>query len=604
MLAAITTAGGTAIVTGGDINVTSISHILEVPPGWTVSGLARSDATLTLRLALKPARPAEELATMAAELSDPSHPNFGAYLGLDDLAELVRSDARCIAAVEGYFRSASSAGGGGVTTALSPTRDWLLAEMPVRTASQLLGTPIYAVTNARLGGDQVFLRADPGQLMRAVPQAVARCLDLVGGLSHFPVRGLVAPAIFDTNAEKRQRAGGTHPHDAADWEDTAADPFASCSAMGCDGLVTPEVLRVRYNLSASRPATGKATQAVAQFLEQYYTPADLTGFIKGCKVATTQTQPAVIGPNNSSDPGIEATLDIEYVMGVAPGVPTTFLSTGGREATQEPFLEFLTNLGAMPTPPDVVSISYADLESSLEPAYAFRVDAEFQKLATRGVTILAASGDDGVGGSCGPTGCKFEPEFPASSPWVTAVGGTKFSDDWGPKCPNGACEISSSISGGGFSTLFAPAAWQRPAIAAFLKSGSAAAPPPGAYNKSGAGYPDVAAHCGDNTPYAVNINGGCTFAAGTSASCPTFAAVISMVNDARLSRGKPALGALNPRLYSGGGEAALFDIIAGDTNACDKCGVSGGGFKPTPGWDPVTGWGTPDFSRMVQKWID
>ena len=55
VLAAITTAGRTAIVTGGDINVTSISHILEVPPGWTVSGLARSDATLTLRLALKPA---------------------------------------------------------------------------------------------------------------------------------------------------------------------------------------------------------------------------------------------------------------------------------------------------------------------------------------------------------------------------------------------------------------------------------------------------------------------------------------------------------------------------------------------------------------------
>ena len=53
-----------------------------------------------------------------------------------------------------------------------------------------------------------------------------------------------------------------------------------CVTFRCDGLVTPEVLRVRYNLSAFRPATGKATQAVAQFLEQYYSPADLTGFIE------------------------------------------------------------------------------------------------------------------------------------------------------------------------------------------------------------------------------------------------------------------------------------------------------------------------------------
>ena len=131
---------------------------------------------------------------------------------------------------------------------------------------------------------------------------------------------------------------------------------------------------------------------------------------------------------------------------------------------------------------------------------------------------------------------------------------------------------------------------------------SATAPPAGAYNKSGAGYPDVAAHCGDNSPFAVNIAGSCTFAAGTSAACPTFAAIVSLANDALLARGKPALGFLNQRLYGGGGASSLFDITAGDQNACDKCGGVGGGFTPTRGWDPVTGWGTPDFVRMARNW--
>ena len=251
--------------------------------------------------------------------------------------------------------------------------------------------------------------------------------------------------------------------------------------MGCSGLVTPEVLRLRYNATAARPA-GHATQAVAQFLEQYYSPNDLTGFIEGCDVATTQPQPSTIGPNNVSDPGIEATLDIEYIMSVAPNIPTTFISTAGRDADQEPFLAFLTTLAAMRTPPNVVSISYGDVESSLDERYVIRVDAEFQKLAARGVTILAASGDDGVGGACSASSCKFEPDFPASSPWITTVGGSKFAEDWGPKCPNGACEVSSSISGGGcngfviiwdrFSRIFQPCAIPPPALRGVLYVGA------------------------------------------------------------------------------------------------------------------------------------
>jgi hypothetical protein len=79
---------------------------------------------------------------------------------------------------------------------------------------------------------------------------------------------------------------------------------------------------------------------VAQFLEQYYTPSDLTLFQQTFKLPV-QAPVKVVGNNDASNPGVEAELDIEYIMGVANNVPTWFVYTAGRHASQEPFLEWI-----------------------------------------------------------------------------------------------------------------------------------------------------------------------------------------------------------------------------------------------------------------------
>jgi len=81
---------------------------------------------------------------------------------------------------------------------------------------------------------------------------------------------------------------------------------------------------------------------------------------------------------------------------------------------------------------------------------------------------------------------------------------------------------------------------------------------------------------------------------GTSCSAPTFASIIALLNDQLITAGKKPLGFLNPLLYSANGSAALTDIISGSNPGCGT-----NGFNATENWDPVTGLGTPVFSKLL-----
>lgn len=69
---------------------------------------------------------------------------------------------------------------------------------------------------------------------------------------------------------------------------------------------------------------------------------------------------------------------------------------------------------------------------------------------------------------------------------------------------------------------------------------------------------------------------------GTSASAPTFASVISLLNDYRFSRGGKSLGYLNPWLYAYGWKG-LNDIVSGSSSGCNTAG-----FAARKGWDPLS----------------
>jgi tripeptidyl-peptidase-1 len=209
---------------------------------------------------------------------------------------------------------------------------------------------------------------------------------------------------------------------------------------------------------------------------------------------------------------------------------------------------------------------------------------QFAQLGARGVSLLFASGDGGVGstGYCYPGNDssinEFDPLFPASCPYVTAVGATK---DFNPEVvaydgDNGF------VSGGGYSNYFPRPSYQDSAVTAYTKGlGNEFA---GLYNVSGRAYPDIAAQ---GQRFATIWNGSLLILDGTSASTPAAASIISLVNDALLAAGKSPLGFLNPWLYATG-HTAFNDITSGSALGCNTTG-----FPAKKGWDAVSGWGTP-----------
>merc|ERR1712008_665226 len=124
----------------------------------------------------------------------------------------------------------------------------------------------------------------------------------------------------------------------------------------------------------------------------------------------------------------------------------------------------------------------------------------------------------------------------------------------------------------------------------------AIAPYGGKWGRKGRGSPDVSAlDTGYTTILEGKLNPGVV---GTSASTPVFAAMIALINDVRLSAGKPPLGFLNPLLYSN--SDAFTDVTIG-SNRIGRAGQKlDSGFNCTKGWDPVTGLGSPIYPKLLK----
>ena len=150
-------------------------------------------------------------------------------------------------------------------------------------------------------------------------------------------------------------------------------------------------------------------------------------------------------------------------------------------------------------------------------------------------------------------------------------------------------ETAADFSSGGFSNYFGIPSYQTSAVSSYLSAlGSTNS---GRYDASGRGFPDVAAQGVD---YEVVVDGSLEGVSGTSCASPTFASVVSLLNDRLAAAGKSPLGFLNPFLYSDAGKAALNDVTSGSNPGCFS-----NGFPAKAGWDPVTGLGTPDFNKLL-----
>jgi tripeptidyl-peptidase-1 len=277
-------------------------------------------------------------------------------------------------------------------------------------------------------------------------------------------------------------------------------------------------------------------------------------------------------------------------------------------------------------PTKVISISYGGDEVGFPQSYMERQCLEYMKLGLQGTTVIIASGDHGVGqlngcivngtdstgfnpAGASPNGTIFNPGAFVDCPYVTAVGSTFL--------PQGAnvqadAEIATTRfgSGGGFSNFFTVPDYQAGAVANYLEihqslldptsypfytaiNGSGVGNNGGIYNRGGRGTPDVAAN-GDNL--AVFIQGAARLIDGTSVSAPTFASIITLINEQRLNANKSTVGFINPILYAH--PEAFHDITEGSNPNCNTTG-----FLAAEGWDPVTGLGTPNFPALLDLFM-
>jgi tripeptidyl-peptidase-1 len=221
----------------------------------------------------------------------------------------------------------------------------------------------------------------------------------------------------------------------------------------------------------------------------------------------------------------------------------------------------------------------------------------FAQLGSRGVSVIFSSGDSGVGSAClsndGKNTTKFQPQYPAACPWVTSVGSTRYLN-----------ETATFFSSGGFSDYWKRPSYQDDAIKAYFHHLGQKNKP--YFNRHGRGFPDVSAQ---GFGYRVYDQGSLKGYQGTSCSAPAFGGIVALLNDARLRAKSPALGFLNPLLYSN--PNALNDIVLGGSTGCDGNarfhGAPNGSpvipyasWNATAGWDPVSGLGTPNFPKLLK----
>ncbi|KAJ7057570.1 subtilisin-like protein [Mycena amicta] len=551
------------------------------PAGFVSHGAAPGDENVTLRVALK-SNDVAGLQDKLLSISTPGSADFRQWLTADQVKDYLEPSASTVSAVAS-FASANNL----THSIISPHGDWVSITLPVSHANTLFAANFQKFTHDDLV--QPITRT----LTVSLPAELVGHVDVL-----HPTTAFIAPkARFGrTVTPSRKRVNSRIARGLS--ESKRAVP-ASCTLDSF--LIGPACLQDLYGIPttpATASSTGKNTLLVTGYQDEFANADDLKNFLlrfrPDISPDTTFTLQTLDNGTNSQvpdDAGSEANLDIQYTIGLSTGIPVNFLSVGGGTSNADLFPEMLdtiTFLQGLETPPTVVTTSYGDNEENFGRTLATKMCNGYMAISARGISNLYASGDGGVrGGHDNHFQCSnntFIPVFPGTCPWITSVGSTQ---DFDP-------EVVASFSSGGFSLYFPVPAYQSSSTASFISSLPANFP--GIFNHSGRGFPDVAFFGNGFSVIADNFTTG---QAGTSASSPGFASVVSLINDRLLAAGKPVLGFLNPWLYAEGkGKTGLTDITEGK-NFGGACPPSVVAFNATEGWDPITGLGTPVFEKLL-----
>ena len=327
-----------------------------LPTGWTRSQ-AQSTDTVRVIVSLKQ-RNLDQLPAIISSVSDPRSAKYGEHLTTAQMDALTAPTSEAFDAVEGWL-----SGNGVRTVNVMRSAAAVEARMSVADAAAMFSTKFYNVKSLTTG--QSKIRAHGAY---TVPSSVEAHVDNVLGLHGLPLPLRETPISTAAPAE-----------------------------------VIPSVIVKQYGIAGVTPS-GSTTnrQAVAEFQGQTMNHSDLSAFFKEYLPKATTDDAKVYATHGEpkEGDGIEAILDIEYIMGVSPGIKTEFFEQMNNDFGAD-LLAWTGLLLGADAGVNVHSISYGwqgDLaQIGVKAADVTTIDANFQKLAAKGVSIIFASGDSGSG---------------------------------------------------------------------------------------------------------------------------------------------------------------------------------------------------------------
>ena len=396
----------------------------SVPQGWEWADHPQVGTTIDLYIALKSERE-DALTDALYEVSTPGHQKqvlsvprlllyscvpllrsrYGQHLSKEQVAELVAPHPNTLNLVHSWLED-SGIPPSSISLTLSGS-SLKLAEVSLSQANDLLGASY-----------QLYRHAESNEtIVRTTSYALPAIL-------HEHVHTVVPTTCFDSPRTQRQKPRKHLGREAKKQEDLPwGEPVMAPSSRDVIDATLPAFLRWLYSTWAYSPlATSPSRLGIVGYLWQYPTVLDLRLFMRKYRSDGADATFDVVLVNNgfydANDPGFEAEIDMQCAQGIAYPIRHIFYSTGrGPSGTEDWYLSFLRTIVDAPSIPQTISLSYGNDEGYYSLEYANHVCRLFARLGARGVSVIQASGDDGVGpGNCRDRSgyVQFRPNFPAS----------------------------------------------------------------------------------------------------------------------------------------------------------------------------------------------
>jgi subtilase family serine protease len=404
--------------------------------------------------------------------------------------------------------------------------------------------------------------------------------------------------VYDPTAKRGQAGSGSAPAQATEstpdatastasepWPVNAGTPLsADCSSplLQQRRVYTPQQVQTAYGVDTLRSGASGTPVITIVDLGGGWLPSDLAkaGQCFGYsppQVTQRQGDGVPTAIDNADD---ETSLDLQTAVAVAPGAQLRLV-----QSTLGGILDAFSRAVADPAGlPDVISLSYGECalaENRMAPQYASVTDGVLAMISLTGVSSFVAAGDSGST-TCGPAGGGTTLSYPAVSPFVTAVGGTRLT--LGP----GNTRVSETV-------------WNDTAFGANAAGGGALSrlqPRPAYQNgvnpQNHRGVPDVSALADTVPGWPLVLNSTLQTVGGTSGSTPFTAAATALVDGSERAAGRPRIGLANGWFYQAATRpSAFFDVTSGSN---DIAGV--GCCQASVGYDLASGLGVPNWAVL------